>query len=161
MAVVVGDRIPDVEVQVLNVMGMPESIRTGEVFGVGRHVLFAVPGAFTPGCSRQHLPGFISGVDSLLGRGVHRVSCIGVNDPWVMEAWAISQGVDDRILMLSDGNLDFAHAMDLVFDGRDFGLGLRSRRYALLAVDGVIQQLKVEEDLGVAVSSCDSIAREL
>src|SRR3954449_534383 len=103
----VGDRIPDVEVRVMNAEGAPETVKTGDVLGEGRVVLFAVPGAFTPGCSKIHLPGFVTHADELLGAGVDRIACIAVNDAWVMQAWGESQGVGDKILMLGDGNGEF------------------------------------------------------
>ena len=160
MTIKTGDKIPDVEVRTMGPEG-PQSVRTGEVLGEGRVVLFAVPGAFTPGCSKIHLPGFVSNADELLGKGVDRIACIAVNDAWVMQAWGESQGVGDKILMLGDGNGEFAKAMGLEFDGGGIGLGLRSRRYAAIIDDGVVTQLDVEEKPGVDVSSCESVLSKL
>ena len=128
MVALVGDRIPDVEVQVLGDDGFPKPVRTGEVLGTGKVVLFSVPGAFTPGCTHIHLPGFISGYDELAGKGVDKVACVAVNDPWVMEAWAESTGAED-ILMLSDGNGEFARG-----DGAHDGCHRLRTRHALAAL---------------------------
>ena len=158
--VAVGDKIPDVEVRTMGPEG-PKAVRTGEVLGTGKVVLFAVPGAFTPGCSKIHLPGFVANADELLGKGVDRIACIAVNDPWVMQAWGESQGVGDKILMLSDGNADFTKAMGLEFDGGGIGLGVRSQRYAAIVEDGVIKNLDVEAGGGVDVSSCSAVLSRL
>jgi peroxiredoxin len=160
MLVSVGDMIPDVEVRTM-VDDQPQPIRTGEVLGTGKVVLFAVPGAFTPGCSKLHLPGFVQGAGELLDKGVDRIVCIAVNDPWVMDAWGQAQGVDDRILMLADGSGEFTKAMGLELDASGFGLGMRSKRYAAVIEDGVVTQLDVDEDGGVAVSSCEAVAARL
>src|SRR3954471_6446282 len=156
----VGDRIPDVEVRVMNAEGAPETVKTGDVLGSGKVVLFAVPGAFTPGCSKIHLPGYVANADELKAKGVDTIACIAVNDAWVMDAWAKDQGADD-IVMLADGSGEFAKAMGLEFDGSGFGLGKRSQRYAAVIEDGTITQLEVEPKPGVDVSSCDSILEKL
>ena len=153
----VGDRIPDVEVRVMNAEGAPETVKTGDVLGQGKVVLFAVPGAFTPGCSKIHLPGYVANADELKGKGVDTIACIAVNDAWVMDAWAKDQGAEGKVLMLADGSGDFTRAMDLVMDGTGFGLGLRSRRYAAVIEDGVITLLNVEETGGINVSSCETV----
>ncbi len=160
MAVSVGDTIPDVEVRVLNDEGSPTPIQTAEVLGTGKVVLFAVPGAFTPGCSQVHMPGFVQNKEELAAKGVDKVACISVNDAWVMGAWADSQGATD-IVMLADGNGEFAEAMGLVMDGSGFGLGTRSRRYAAIIENGVVTSLDVEEGGGVEVSSCDAVIGRL
>ena len=160
MTVAAGDRVPDIEVRTLGDDGMPKPVRTGEVLGKGKVVLFAVPGAFTPGCSKVHLPGYIQRGAELKSKGVDRIVCIAVNDPWVMDAWAKAQGAGD-IVMLADGAGAFAKAMGLDFDGSGFGLGVRSQRYAALIEDGVITQLNVEAGPGVNVSSCDAMLETL
>lgn len=160
MTVAAGDRVPDIEVRTLGDDGMPKPVRTGEVLGKGKVVLFAVPGAFTPGCSKVHLPGYIQRGAELKSKGVDRIVCIAVNDPWVMDAWAKAQGAGD-IVMLADGAGAFAKAMGLDFDGSGFGLGVRSQRYAALIEDGVITQLNVEAGPGVSVSSCDAMLETL
>jgi glutaredoxin/glutathione-dependent peroxiredoxin len=156
MAIAVGSTVPDVTVQVLR-DGAPTPVQTGDVLGKGKVVLFAVPGAFTPGCSKLHLPGFVQRGDELRAKGVDTIACVSVNDAWVMDAWAESQGVGDGIVMLADGNGDFARAMDLVLDGSGFGLGIRSSRYAAVIEDGVITDLEIEPGPGVDVSSCENL----
>ena len=158
--VAVGDRIPDVEVQVLGEDGFPKAVRTGDVLGTGKVVLFSVPGAFTPGCSNIHLPGFISGYDRLAAKGVDKVFCVAVNDPWVMAAWAEATGADN-IEMLSDGNTDFSVEMDLTMNATAFGLGVRSQRYAAVIEDGIVTALQVEKGGGVEVSSCLAMLKVL
>lgn len=157
----VGQPIPDIEVQILSDDGFPQPVRTGSILGSGKVVLFAVPGAFTPGCSRVHLPSYIEGHHELAAKGVDKVACISVNDPWVMEAWAEATGAGD-ILMLGDGNGDFAVAMELTMDATGFGLGVRSQRYAAVIQDGIIETLSVEPVLGeINVSSCPAILETL
>lgn len=161
MAISVGDKIPDVAVQVLGSNGMPEAVQAAEVLGAGKVVLFGVPGAFTPGCSRQHLPGYVQGAGELAGKGVTKIVCVSVNDAWVMGAWAKDQGVGDDIEMLADGNGDFTKAMGLELDGSGYGLGSRSRRYAAVIENGTITALEVEPGGGVDVSSCSNILSKL
>ena len=160
MAIAVGDKIPDVEVRTMGPEG-PQAVRTGEVLGKGRVLLFAVPGAFTPGCSRIHLPGYVKGYDELKSKGVDSVACVAVNDAWVMQAWADSQDVGDRILMLGDGSGEFTRAMGLEADMSGFGLGVRSQRYAAVLENGVVKSLEVEPKAGVDVSSCESMLTRL
>ena len=155
-----GDRIPDVELKVMGPEG-PTSVRTGDVLGSGRVILFAVPGAFTPGCSKFHLPGYVRGADDLKAKGVDRIACVAVNDAWVMEAWAESQGVGDKITMLADGSGEFTRAMGLELDGNMFGLGTRSQRYSAVIDDGVITSLDVEEKPVVDISSCEAVLGRL
>ena len=160
MAVSVGDKIPDVEIRTMGEEG-PVAIRTGDILGKGKVVLFAVPGAFTPGCSRIHLPGFVQQAKDVTDKGVDTIACISVNDAFVMDAWGKDQGVGDSILMLADGNGEFTEAMGLVMDGSGFGLGSRSKRYAAIIEDGVITSLDVEPAGGVDVSSCAAVLTRL
>ena len=160
MSIAVGDKVPDVEVMTMGPEG-PQSVRTGEVLGTGKVVLFAVPGAFTPGCSKIHLPGYVQHGDELKAKGVSTIACIAVNDPWVMEAWGDAQGATGKILMLADGNGDFAQAMGLEVDLSVAGLGSRSQRYAAVIDDGVITSLDVEPNPGVDVSKCENVLAKL
>lgn len=153
----VGDRIPDVEVRVMNADGKPEAVRTGALLGSGKVVLFAVPGAFTPGCSRTHLPGYVARADELFARGVRTIACTSVNDAWVMDAWARDQGAHGKVLMVADGNGAFAEAMGLVMDGSRSGLGSRSRRYAMVIDDGIITSLDVDEPGSIVASACEAV----
>ncbi|MGH9031102.1 MAG: peroxiredoxin [Acidimicrobiia bacterium] len=161
MSIAVGDRIPDVQVAISGDDGMPKQAQTGELLGRGRVVVFAVPGAFTPGCSNYHLPGFVTLAEQLQEKGVDTIACIAVNDAFVMHAWAQDQKVGDSVLMIGDGNGDFARSVGLEFDGSGFGLGLRSQRYAAILQDGVVEQLFVESGPGVDVSGADKVLEHL
>jgi glutaredoxin/glutathione-dependent peroxiredoxin len=156
VAIEVGSKVPDVSVKVLK-DGKPETVQTGDVLGTGKVVLFAVPGAFTPGCSKIHLPGYVEHADELRAKGITTIACVSVNDAWVMDAWGEAHGVGDNIVMLADGNAAFTEAMGLVFDGSGAGLGSRSQRYAAVIEDGVITELEVESAPGVDVSACENI----
>ncbi len=156
MAISIGERIPDVEVMTMGPNG-PQKVSTLEVLGTGKVVLFAVPGAFTPTCSDLHLPGFIYRADELKEKGVNTIACIAVNDAYVMDAWSKASGVNSRLVMLADGNGDFAKAVGLDMDGSSFGMGLRSQRYAAVIENGVLQALFVEQGPGLKVSSAESV----
>ena len=160
MALSVGDTIPNVKLMTMTAEGL-KPVQTGEVLGRGRIVLFAVPGAFTPTCSDHHLPGFVMQADEILAKGVDRIACVGVNDAFVMGAWGNAQGTGDKILMLGDGNGEFAAATGLTLDGSGFGLGTRSQRYAAILQDGVVEQIFVEPDTGVSVSGADQVLKAL
>lgn len=155
MTITAGDRIPDAELRLMTPDG-PTAVRSTDVLGTGRVVLFAVPGAFTPGCSNVHLPGFVEGGAELRAKGVDTIACVAVNDPFVMDAWGQAHGVGDAILMLADGNAEFTTAMGLLLDGSGFGLGQRSKRYAAVLQDGVVTSIDVDEK-GIDVSACSSL----
>ena len=156
MTITAGDRLPDAELRTMTPDG-PGAVRSTEVLGTGRVVLFAVPGAFTPGCSTVHLPGFVERAAELRAKGVSRIACVAVNDPFVMDAWGRAHGVGDDILMLSDGNGEFTEAMGLVLDGSGFGLGSRSKRYAAIIDDGVVTSIDVDEAGAIDLSSCSNL----
>lgn len=140
----------------------PTPITTSELFGGKKSVLFAVPGAFTPGCSMQHLPGFVSNSDEILNKGVDQIVCLSVNDAFVMDAWGKDKGTGDKILMLGDGNGDFTEATGLTMDGSGFGLGSRSLRYSMIIDDNSITKLNLESNPGeIAESSAESILGQL
>jgi peroxiredoxin len=160
MTIAAGDRVPDVEVREVTADG-PKPVRTGDVLGKGKVVLFAVPGAFTPTCSDYHLPGFVLRADELKAKGVSTIACIAVNDPFVLGAWARDRGVGDTLVMLSDGNGEFTKAMGLELDGSGFGLGMRSQRYAAVLDDGVVTNLLLESGPGLTVSSAESVLESL
>jgi peroxiredoxin len=149
----VGDRIPDVEVHTMGPDG-PVAHQSAEILGQGKVVLIGVPGAFTRGCSRVHLPGYISRLHQLREAGVDLVACTAVNDPWVMDAWSNHLGADG-ILMLADGTAAFAAAMGVTVE--IYPYGTRSQRYAAVIDDGVITSLDVEPTRGIDVSSCENI----
>ncbi|MGH9068883.1 MAG: peroxiredoxin [Acidimicrobiales bacterium] len=156
MTIAVGDKVPDVSVMTPTADG-PKPVQTGEVLGHGKVVLFAVPGAFTPTCSDHHLPGFVLRAADLKAKGAATIACVAVNDAFVLGAWGKARGVGDDILMLADGNGDFATAMGLALDGRGLGMGLRSQRYLVIAEDGVVTKVEVESSPGALdVSSADA-----
>ena len=134
MTINVGDTIPAIDLFIMGAAG-PEKVNTADVLGSGKVVLFAVPGAFTPGCSKVHLPGFVQQASELTGKGVDRIACLSVNDAFVMDAWGKSQNAEE-LLMLADGNGEFTAALGLELDGKGFGLGTRSQRFAMLVDDG-------------------------
>jgi peroxiredoxin len=152
--IAVGDRLPSAMLATMGPDG-PETYETGALFAGKRAVLFGVPGAFTPTCSAQHLPGFRDRAADLAAAGVDLIACTSVNDVFVMDAWRKSQGVDGEVMMLADGNGDFATALGLGLDGSGFGMGLRSQRYAMLIEDGVVVRLFVEQGGAFDVSSAD------
>ena len=160
MALSVGDTIPNVKLMTMTAEGL-KPVQSGEVLGQGKVVLFAVPGAFTPTCSDHHLPGFVMQADEILAKGVDRIACVAVNDVFVMNAWGSAQGTGDKILMLSDGLGEFTAAAGLELDLSGPGLGTRSRRYAAILRDGVVQELFVEKDTGVDVSGADKVLKAL
>ena len=142
MAIQVGDRIPDTNLNVATADGM-EATSTSDLMK-GKVVLFAVPGAFTPTCSAQHLPGFVQHADAILAKGVDRIVCLSVNDGFVMGAWGKAQNVGEKVVMAADGSADLTRAMGLELDATGFGMGVRAQRFALVAENGVVTHLAVE-----------------
>jgi peroxiredoxin len=157
MTIAIGDRLPEATFKVRTPEGLKD-VTTQELTAGKRVVLFAVPGAFTPTCHAKHLPSFLEHRDALRAKGVDTVACVAVNDAFVLDAWGKQGGADGRILLLADGNATFTKAVGLDFDGSGFGLGTRSKRYAMLIEDGVVKALHVEESPGVMeVSGADRI----
>ena len=155
MTIKVGDRIPSLTLKKMGEKG-PENISTDDIFKGKKVVMFAVPGAFTPGCSVTHLPGYVINADKIKAKGVDSIVCVSVNDAFVMGAWGKSANAEE-LLMLADGNGELANALGLVLDATGFGLGMRSRRYALIASDGVVTHLNVEPAGAIDVSAADTI----
>lgn len=156
-----GDRVPDVTLMTMTASG-PSPVQSSSVLGTGTVVLFGVPGAFTPACSDNHLPGYVLRADELTAKGVDTVACIAVNDAFVMGAWAEARKTDDAILMLADGNGDFTRAAGLELDGSGFGLGIRSQRFAAIIKDGVVSDIAVEAvPTDVGVSGVESVLDKL
>lgn len=139
----VGDHLPQATFRVTGPEG-PIARTTDDVFKGRRVVLIGVPGAFTPSCHRNHLPGFVAKKDEILARGVDAIAVTSVNDVFVLDAWAKASGAEG-LEFLADGNADFAKAIGLEMDGTGFGLGIRSKRYAMLVEDGVVKILYIEE----------------
>ncbi|MDA7601133.1 peroxiredoxin [Gammaproteobacteria bacterium] len=160
MTIQVGDRLPSATLTTMTAEG-PKPLTTSELCEGKKVVLFAVPGAFTPTCSVQHLPGYVDNAQSLKDKGVDTVACVSVNDPFVMGAWGKDREVGEDLMMLSDGNGDFTAAIGLEMDGSGFGLGTRSQRYAMIIDDGVVSTLNVESGPGLDVSSAETILSEL
>lgn len=161
MTIKVGDPLPQATFRVMTADG-PAARTTDELFKGRKVVLFAVPGAFTPTCDRNHLPGFVAKAAEIKARGVDAIMVTGVNDVFVMNAWAKASGGDAGIDFLADGNGDFARAIGLTMDGSGFGLGTRSQRYSMIVDDGIVQALNVEEAAGKAeVSGAEAILAKL
>ena len=156
MTISVGDRIPSVDLTRMTSDG-PQPVSTDEYFAGRKVVLFAVPGAYTPTCSAQHLPGYTANVAALRAKGVDAVACLATNDVFVMDAWGKDQETEGKVDMLADGSGEFTRAMGLEFDLSSRGLGVRSQRYALVAEDGVVRTLNVDEGGGLDTSSAESI----
>ena len=155
MAIQIGDSIPACTLKTMGDKG-PADISTEEIFAGKKVVLFAVPGAFTPGCSLTHLPGYVVNADKIKAMGVDTIVCMAVNDAFVMGAWGAAQNAEE-LLMLADGNGEFSAALGLDFDGSGFGLGTRSQRFAMIVDDGVVGHLNVEDGPGVDVSSAETM----
>ncbi len=159
MTIKVGDKIPSVTLKHMDASGAKD-ITTDELFKGKKVLLFAVPGAFTPTCSAQHLPGYIQNAEQIKAKGVDTIACISVNDFFVMDAWGKSQNADD-ILMLADGIGEFTKAAGLEYDLSAKGLGMRSRRYAMVVENGVVKELELEEGGNIEVSTAEQLLAKL
>ena len=158
MTIQIGERIPAATLNILK--DGVQSIATDEIFKGRNVVLFSVPGAFTPTCSTKHLPGYVEHFSAFKQRGVD-VACIAVNDAYVMDAWAKIQNVPDGLVMLADGNGAFMQALGLEMDATRFGMGLRGKRFALYAEDGVVRKLNIEAPGEFKVSSAETMLAEV
>ncbi|HAI94649.1 MAG TPA: peroxiredoxin [Xanthomonadaceae bacterium] len=158
MSIQIGDRIPEVVLK--RIREGIENIDTRTLFRGRKAVLFGVPGAFTPTCSARHLPGYVEHLDDFLRRGIAVIG-VSVNDPFVMQAWAREQHVPDGLPLLSDGNGDLARALGLELDASANGMGMRCRRFALYAEDGVVRALYVEAPGEFKVSSAENVLEHL
>ena len=158
MAIQVGERLPNIELQVMGSNG-PEKVQTSDLFAGKRVVLFAVPGAFTPTCSAAHLPGFVVDADKLKAKGVDNIICTSVNDAFVMDAWGNAHNAE-QIVMLADGLAEFAKAVGLTQDRTASQMGIRSQRYAMIVNDGVVEVLNIDEK-GLETTSSEAILAAL
>lgn len=156
MSIQIGQTVPDASIAMLDDGDAVQQRQTGELFAARKVLLFGVPGAFTPTCSTKHLPGYTRHFADFHERGI-TVMCLAVNDAYVMQAWAASQQVPAGLLMLADGNASFTRALGLELDGTAFGMGLRARRFALYAEDGVVRLLQVEAPGELRVSSAEAM----
>ena len=158
----VGDRLPNTTFIVMTADG-PRPATTDEVFKGKKVVLFAVPGAFTPTCHKNHLPGFMKNADAIKAKGVHTIAVTAVNDVFVMDAWKKDTGAEGKIdYFLADGNADFAKAIGLDVDNFAAGRGIRSSRYSMILEDGIVKSLNIEEAPGKAdISGADNLLGQL
>ncbi len=160
MSISVGDRMPEGSFGVMTSEG-PAAVSTEELFAGDKVVLFAVPGAFTPTCSMQHLPGYVEKAEAIMGKGVDTIACMSVNDVFVMDAWGKDIGTGDKVMMLADGNAAYTKALGLELDASGFGMGTRSQRFAIVVDDGVVSQLHVEAPAEFKVSAAEAVLENL
>lgn len=160
MTIKVGETIPSMKLMTASADG-PKEISTDELFKGKKVVMFGVPGAFTPTCSMRHLPGFVENADAIRAKGVDRVVCLAVNDAFVLGAWAKQSSVDDKVIMLADGSGTFTKALGLELDLSGRGLGVRCQRFALVADDGKVTHVAVEQPGGFEVSKAEAILNQL
>ena len=159
MAISEGDKLPSATMHMMK-DGRPTAVTPDDLFAGKKVVLFAVPGAYTPTCSQAHLPGFVVNADAIKAKGVDDIVCVSVNDAFVMDSWGNDKNAD-QLLMVGDGNGDFAKALGLEMDGSGFGLGTRSQRYAMIVDDGVVSKLNVEAAGEFDVSSAETVLAAL
>lgn len=161
MPIKVGDKVPSVTLRYVTPEGV-KAVPSEEFFANRKVAVFGLPGAYTRTCSSRHLPGYVQNSDVLKQKGIDTIACLSVNDAFVMDAWGRSRDTGDAVVMLADGNGDFTEAIGLQLDGRGFGLGMRSQRYAAVVVDGVLRDLWVESaPTDVTVSSADAVLKSL
>jgi peroxiredoxin len=161
MTIQVGDRLPQTTFRVMTADGAKPKT-TDDVFAGRKVVLIGVPGAFTPTCHRNHLPGYIENAASFTEKGVDAIAVTAVNDVFVMDAWAKASGGEGKVEFLADGNGDFAKALGLTLDASGNGLGVRSKRYSMVVDDGVVKSLNIEETAGKAdTSGADNLLRTM
>jgi glutaredoxin/glutathione-dependent peroxiredoxin len=160
MTINIGDKLPEAEFAMMTADGQ-QKVSTDVIFAGRKVVLFGVPGAFTPTCSMNHLPGFLTHLDAIKAKGVDTIACVTVNDVHVVNAWAKHSGADGKITMLSDGNGTFAKATGLDLDLNVAGMGLRNKRYSMIVDNGVVKTLNVEDKSGVNVSGAGTILEQL
>jgi len=160
MSIKVGDRMPAGKFKTMGENG-PQELTTEQLFGGKKVVLFSVPGAFTPTCNAKHLPGYIGQGAALKAKGVDTIACMAVNDVFVMNAWGKSAGVGDGVLMLADGNGEYARALGLELDATGFGMGKRGQRFALVVDNGVASHVLVEGPGEFKVSAAEHVLASL
>lgn len=160
MSIEIGGTIPHARLKVLDRDGLYD-ITTEDLFRGRRVALFAVPGAFTPTCSDKHLPGFVTLADSLKAKGVERIVCVAVNDPFVMRAWGDAHGAGDKVMMVSDGNAELAGKLGLAFDATDYCMGWRCERFSMLVEDGRVRIFNREAKGTFQASSAETLLSQL
>jgi peroxiredoxin len=160
MTIKVGDKLPAGVLAHMTKDG-PQKITTDQLFGGKTVVLFSVPGAFTPTCDAKHLPGFVQHAAAIKAKGADTIACLAVNDVFVMGAWGNASNVADKVLMLADGSAEWTRALGLELDATGFGMGIRGKRFALVAKDGVVTHLFVEGPGEFKVSSAEHVLEQL
>ena len=160
MSIAIGDKMPDGQFTVMGADG-PEAIPTDALFGGKKVVLFCVPGAFTPTCSQRHLPGYVQNATALKAAGADTIACMAVNDVFVMAAWGQAAVVGDDVLMLADGNGEYARALGLELDASGFGMGNRGQRFSLIIDNGIVEQLNIEPPGEFGASSAEAALQQL
>ncbi len=160
MTIKAGDRVPQGTLKTMTADG-PRDISTDDLFKGKKVVLFSVPGAFTPTCDAKHLPGFLQRAADLKAKGIDTIACMAVNDVFVMNAWGKSSGVGDKVLMLADGNGDYAKALGLTMDASRFGMGTRGQRFALVVDNGTVRHVFVEAPGEFNVSAAEHVLSKL
>ena len=160
MTIKAGDRMPEGKFTRMGKDG-PQKLTTDELFKGKKVVLFSVPGAFTPTCDAKHLPGFVELADQIKAKGVDTIACTAVNDVFVMNAWGKSGGVGEKILMLADGNGEYAKALGLELNATGFGMGTRGQRFAIIVKDGVATHVNVEAPGEFKVSAAEYVLKQL
>ena len=160
MTIKAGDKMPSGTFKRMTKDG-PKDITSDEIFRGKRVVLFSLPGAFTPTCDAKHLPGYVELAEQIRAKGVDTIACMAVNDVFVMNAWGKAQSVGDKIVMLADGNGDYARALGLELDAKGYGMGMRGQRFAIIVKDGVATAVDVEQPGQFKVSAAEYVLGQL
>lgn len=160
MAIKAGDKMPAGTFKVMTKDG-PQDLSTDQLFKGKKVVLFSVPGAFTPTCDARHLPGYVDKASEIRAKGVDTIACMAVNDVFVMNAWGKHANVGDNVVMLADGNGEYARSLGLEMDARGFGMGTRGQRFAVVVQDGVASNVFVEAPKEFKVSAADHVLASL
>ena len=155
MSIQTGESLPNITLKIMGEKG-PVDITVNDIFSGKKVVLFAVPGAFTPGCSMAHLPGYVVNADKIKAKGVDTIVCMSVNDAFVMDAWGKAQNAEE-LLMLADGNAEFTKAIGMEMDASGFGLGLRCKRIAMIVDNGVVSHVAIEPPGGIVETAAEKI----
>jgi peroxiredoxin len=160
MTIKAGERMPEGKFKTMGDKG-PQDLTTAQLFDGKRVVLFSVPGAFTPTCDAKHLPGYVELADKLRAKGIDTVACLAVNDVFVMNAWGKASNVAGKVIMLADGNGEYARALGLELDGRGFGMGMRGQRFAIVVDNGVAKHVDIEAPGQFKVSAAEAVLAQL
>ncbi len=160
MTIQVGDTVPSATLNIMTADG-PSAISTDDIFKGKTVALFGLPGAFTPTCSAQHLPGFVASADALKAKGVDTIVCLAVNDVFVMGAWGKDQNVGDKVTLVADGSAQFTKAAGLELDLTERGLGLRCQRFSMVVDDGVVKSLNIDPAGTFEATSAEKILEQL